>query len=911
MKWFARTASRLLFVETLHATSLLLGGVLTAGAAEVSLGDLDLGPMTSGWNQPRAHATIPGPPLSIRGQRFERGIGTHSPSHLRIRLDGRATRLRATCGVDDYSAHTAASVQFRAVADGRVVWQSAVLRGTSAAERVDLPLAGVSNLLLSVTDAGDGMTSDHADWADAVIEYAGAKPVAAPLFDEPAEAPGGPPNAPVVIESSKEWEKVNLVYDGQVIFRCHLPDTARVTTISTTGRVVEQRIVFEGCDVSGWSLRDDNEQPGLAEEYIAAETRGPAQERFPLIRTTIGHSNNRRNNALYNRTRDWVLEGPPGRTTIQYEESYNVPLFTWHIPGPRVELIFRPRYYQKHKNLPHFQPWTYRVRRDSITGWSSWWAYMRDFSQRDLAGLLAVWQEKRFADYGYRFIQIDECFHQELGAGQARPIYPGARPGSYVARGPETWLDWRKDLYPDGLSGYVKACRDAGFEPGIWIGTFYTDRDLITNHPDWFVRGPGGQPFIAPWASCGVDASNSEALEELVAKTYRGLRAAGLPYVKVDQLRHYLYDNLHRNPDFCLERGRRPDELFRAYLGTARRELGPDTFLLSCWGVLPEAIGIADACRIGGDGYGPVTMQQYNSWNGIVWRNDPDHCDVFPRFKPAEAGNVQKTDAVRAAPADTLIRPALASIAGCMLILSDKPEVYRDEANLRGLRAAAPVLFSVPGQLYDFDPRKTEHLRTTERTAITSGGPPAPVDADQFGTVCPWWLNEIERPFERWNVLHRLNWSEKPAAAAHVSFADLGLDPAGEYLVHEFWSGRFLGVCRDGFEAATLGPMGLSSYAIRARQPHPQLVSTSRHLSQGGVDLTDVRWNADTRTLSGRSRVVAGAAYELVLFGGAVDVATCDGQVVEVRREGDLVRVGWTPARGGPQVWSVQFRRQP
>jgi hypothetical protein len=270
---------------------------------------------------------------------------------------------------------------------------------------------------------------------------------------------------------------------------------------------------------------------------------------------------------------------------------------------------------------------------------------------------------------------------------------------------------------------------------------------------------------------------------------------------------------------------------------------------------------------------------------------------------------VQKTDAVRAAPADTLIRPALASIAGCMLILSDKPEVYRDEANLRGLRAAAPVLFSVPGQLYDFDPRKTEHLRTTERTATTDGGPPAPVDADQFGAVCPWWLNEIARPFERWNVLHRLNWSDQPAPATQVAFGDLGLDPAGEYLVYEFWSGRFLGVCRDGFESAAQGPMGLSSYAIRARQPHPQVVSTSRHLSQGGVDLTDVRWTAATLTLSGRSRVVAGAAYELVLFGGEAASATCDGQAIEARRTGDVVRVAWTPTCSATQEWSVQFRR--
>ena len=56
--------------------------------------------------------------------------------------------------------------------------------------------------------------------------------------------------------------------------------------------------------------------------------------------------------------------------------------------------------------------------------------------------------------------------------------------------------------------------------------------------------------------------------------------------------------------------------------------------------MLPEVIGLADGCRLGGHGFGPVTLQQYNSWNGVVWHNDPDHCDVRRPCGAAEAGNV-------------------------------------------------------------------------------------------------------------------------------------------------------------------------------------------------------------------------------------------------------------------------------
>ena len=134
-----------------------------------------------------------------------------------------------------------------------------------------------------------------------------------------------------------------------------------------------------------------------------------------------------------------------------------------------------------------------------------------------------------------------------------------------------------------------------------------------------------------------------------------------MTYVKIDLLRHYFYDLLNHNQDYCREHGVTSAGMFRKFVGAARQELGPATFILSCWGVLPEGVGLVNACRIASDGYGPVSMQQYNSWNGIVWRNDPDLCDVYPQFKPAEVGDVSKFERVTPTNSDTVLRPALAS----------------------------------------------------------------------------------------------------------------------------------------------------------------------------------------------------------------------------------------------------------
>jgi alpha-galactosidase len=881
------------------------GSVAAADLQTTRLDDLSLAGINQGWGSPTAGVALAGPPLRVAGRVFESGIATHAPAVWKLPLEGKATEFRAWVGVQEYPDNPGVgSVEFIVRGDGRELWRSGVLRGKDPAREVRVNLAGVKDLTLKVTDGGDGNSSDHADWLEAAITHDGAplplRPGDPPVPDEP----GDPANAAARVEWREPAGTLRLHYDGKLLFDGRV--TGKATLADTTAR--RGQALTQTLTLTGNGLRLEGVVNAGA-EAIAAETRGAAQEKFPLIRTTSGGpSRNLRNDAIYDRGRDWMLAGAAQIT------PRSAARFGFTTTGDRITLTFKPRFYQRHKHLAYFRPWTYQVRRDSITGWSSWWAFMRNCSQRDCDELLAVWQEQRFADYGYRFIQLDDCFQNEFGRGQARKVWPPAAAGNngYVARGPDTWLDWRKDHYPAGIEGYVAACTRAGFEPAVWIGTYFTDDELITRHPDWFIRGPDGRPFVAPWSSCGVDATNRPALDTLVRPTFRGLREAGFRYVKIDQLRHYLYDNLHRNPDYCRQRGVTPAELFRGYLGAARQELGPDVFILSCWGVLPEAVGIADACRIGGDGYGPVTMQQYNSWNGIVWRNDPDHCDVYPQFKPAEAGNVTRTAAVTAAPADTIIRPALASIAGCMLMLSDKPAVYRDAANLTGLRRAAPVLFSVPGQLYDFDESKTRRLATMPRSTITSGANPTPIDADQFGPVCPWWLNEFDRAFDHWQVLHRLNWRDQPAAKATVAFADLGLDATKTYLVYEFWSRHFLGAFRDHVELPELKAMGLGSFAIREQLDHPQLLSTNRHLSHGAADLVGVEWQAPV--LSGRSRVVAGDKYELVVRVPAqfrLTAAEVSGHPAATTGEGGVLRLMWTPRATAEVAWKLVFDASP
>jgi hypothetical protein len=143
-----------------------------------------------------------------------------------------------------------------------------------------------------------------------------------------------------------------------------------------------------------------------------------------------------------------------------------------------------------------------------------------------------------------------------------------------------------------------------------------------------------------------------------------------------------------------------------------------------------------------------------------------------------------------------------------------------------------------------------------------------------------------------------------------IQFADLGLDPGKEYFVFEFWTRKLLGSFTGSFAPGPLDPVFRSqALAIRERQPHPQVIATSRHVTCGGVDLADARWGDGT--LSGKSLVIAGDPYELYLTepeGYRLDKFDCPGAtVLETKNEGLMVRVKLLPGESGTVDWSAEF----
>ena len=158
--------------------TVLCASVTVLRADTMPLNDLDLASMSAGWGKAQKNLSVTGKPLGIGGVQFERGVGTHAESELDVQLDGQAKTFSAKVGVDDNAGSDKASVEFIIYGDDRELWRSDVCKWKQPAKDCRVALAGIKSLELVITDAGDGIDNDHADWADAVFEFDGAPPQA-------------------------------------------------------------------------------------------------------------------------------------------------------------------------------------------------------------------------------------------------------------------------------------------------------------------------------------------------------------------------------------------------------------------------------------------------------------------------------------------------------------------------------------------------------------------------------------------------------------------------------------------------------------------------------------------------------------------------------------------------------------
>jgi alpha-galactosidase len=129
---------------------------------------LNLMQMSQAYGSPHIGQAVDGSPMKIHGETYQHGVGSHALSEFIVNLKRSATRFVSMVGVDDETGGHG-SVEFQVCVDGKSVYSSGVIRGGDAAKYVSVDLTGAKEMVLRITDGGEGTAWGHADWAGAAI----------------------------------------------------------------------------------------------------------------------------------------------------------------------------------------------------------------------------------------------------------------------------------------------------------------------------------------------------------------------------------------------------------------------------------------------------------------------------------------------------------------------------------------------------------------------------------------------------------------------------------------------------------------------------------------------------------------------------------------------------------------------
>ena len=106
--------------------------------------------------------------LQIGDKHYSKGLGSHAKGAIAIDLLGAFECFDAEVGVQK-QASIEGSVNFRVAVDDKIVFDSGVMTQQSPAKSIHINVKGAQELVLYADPAGDGITCDCANWADAKL----------------------------------------------------------------------------------------------------------------------------------------------------------------------------------------------------------------------------------------------------------------------------------------------------------------------------------------------------------------------------------------------------------------------------------------------------------------------------------------------------------------------------------------------------------------------------------------------------------------------------------------------------------------------------------------------------------------------------------------------------------------------
>jgi hypothetical protein len=486
---------------------------------------------------------------------------------------------------------------------------------------------------------------------------------------------------------------------------------------------------------------------------------------------------------------------------------------------------------------------------------------------------------KELRPYGFEYIQIDDCWQDGVKEDGPRKNFT-----THAPQGP----------YPNGMKAAAEFIAYSGLVPGIWFMPFsgYSKDPFFKDRQGLFVKNTKGEPYETAWGGTCLDMTLPAAQEFVRGIVHRLSHDWGYKFFKLDGFwtgsatpLMYLNDAYNKdgigdavfsNPD------KTNIEALRDGAALVREAAGPDVFLLGCCAVqnmrsFGGSFGLLDAMRVGPDtndgSIGAAHASRVWFLHGRVWWNDPDFVAVRDRL-------------------------------------------HLDRARLNaGWTAVSGQLFYISDWLPAYSP---ERLDIVKRCIPAHGLPARPVDVFESPIARIWSLSDTRHAVRR-DIVAFYNWDEEPAEISATP-ERIGLPPAQEYVAFDFWANEFVPAFSDRV-AASLPGHSSRILAVRPVSENPQLLSTSRHVTQGIVDVTGEQWNAQKSQLSAVSAVVANDTYELrvvvpsvenMWHATVIDLSPEDqsaGVKADIKQDESRIRATISSPTSRDVKWTIAFER--
>lgn len=418
--------------------------------------------------------------------------------------------------------------------------------------------------------------------------------------------------------------------------------------------------------------------------------------------------------------------------------------------------------------------------------------------------------------------------------------------------------------YPKGMKTTSETIKEDGLVPGIWYmpfaGTwndpvwadkqdlFYKQGKSEFNHYAKTVGAleneptysEGQVPFETSWGGTCLDLTNPKTIAYVKETAVRFSKNWGYEYFKIDGLftgtgaRLQYVNAEYKDDDLGLAERFNPSitpiEGYANGLDAIRNATGNEVFILGCSQTqnmrsFGPAMGRVDAMRVGPDNSakakhlirGPQFCSRLYFLNKRVWYNDPDPVYVRSSFPEQMAKTAVSWTAITG------------SMHSSSYQYSELPkgrlDILKRSLPSHTLKSARPVDF------LESDPARI-------------------------------WLLTDDRDSVRQDVIGLFNWDVKDSVKIDYQLKKIDLPKANKFIGFDYWENQFIPNITDSI-SVLLAPGACKVIAIKPAMNYPQVISTSRHLTQGVVDLKNENWDETNNELSGQSNVIAGDEYEI------------------------------------------------